>query len=455
MTPAAALAPAAGAPVLDTCGITRQARSDACSGDQDSAAISARYEARGAWLAKVEALTEPFREARANKLDARARALRAQAARGKGEAVSFDETPQWLRQLAQKGHARPGAAGARRGAAWHEARAVGERERFQRARQCGATGRGLRITNKCCGTVHDIPETCGSHLACRPCRGRWVSKFRRKFLRGRARALRKIGSRLRGRGAWSEKLVTLTMPHEGTTIERVAWLVAAWPRFLRWLNARFPAERSQPSRTPGVPQRRPPRASKGGKPRMSRDVQWYRTQEWTPGSDGYGHPHYHIWIVCPRFEAKNDVGHGNEVREAWKKALLDAGVPAGAWSYAATPAEGRLQVDVRRVRGAGTKVAAELMKYMTKDAYLNGDLVSPETYADVYVTHAGKRRCQGSAGFMRDLEERCPHCKCEHPDHDVERIALAGPALAKAVSRARDAPDDDAAERAAIQSEAA
>jgi hypothetical protein len=67
-------------------------------------------------------------------------------------------------------------------------------------------------------------------------------------------------------GRFTEKLLTLTAPHRGDTGARLEWIARAVPRFMRMLRARW--------KTLGIDQ----------------FCKWFRVYEWTPGTDGKGHP---------------------------------------------------------------------------------------------------------------------------------------------------------------------
>lgn len=179
-------------------------------------------------------------------------------------------------------------------------------------------------------------------------------------------------------GRWSEKLLTLTAPHVvGDTVgERIARVLSAWRLFLKRLNAFL---RSIAAHTSSA---------------------WFRVFEWTPGNDGKGHPHLHVWFFGPFLEQPM-------LRDWWATAL---GVEDAI-------------VDIKEVhdsRGA----AQELIKYLTKDIDANGDKIAAELYAEVYMALDEKRLTQASRGFMRLAGTGPLPCEC-------------GAALPKRVRRAR------------------
>ena len=196
---------------------------------------------------------------------------------------------------------------------------------------------------------------------------------------GRKRGLTR---RHRPGGAWSEKLLTLTLPHRprDDVAARIAFVRSAWPHFRRalyeWISEHD---------------------------RDSDALHWYAAHEWTVGADRHGHPHIHVWIWCPFLD-------GAEVTELWRSALEKVGfgelVLVGRrmkFGY-----EGNLIVDVRRVE-AGAGAVHEVIKYIVKDLEATGEQVSPSLYAQVYLTLDGKRTHQGSRGLLKlgDFEARC------------------------------------------------
>lgn len=322
-------------------------------------------------------LTAAAREARAKHWDERARELRVRA--------ELHDAPS-LREIRE------------RRVKWYEARAKGERERFLRAGRCGQPGGpGMRITCKGCGTVHEGPQSCGAHFACARCRDAWAGRLRRKFIRSRAAACRVVGWRMRGAGAWSEKLVTLTVPHEGLAQDRIKWAREAWPIFLRsWRAALLEGFRARLGK---LSDERPRTRDASGKLRYAQSprdraakreldaVRWYKVTEWTPGDDGEGHPHHHFWAICPWVDRE-------QLRELWRAALGAAGLAVGF-----------VAVDVRRIHG-GRRSAAELVKYFTKDTQgtvEGGNVrgVAPAVYATAFRLMHGTRRTQGARGFIK------------------------------------------------------
>jgi hypothetical protein len=133
------------------------------------------------------------------------------------------------------------------------------------------------------------------------------------------------------------------------------------------------------------------------------DVLWERNFEWEPGDDGQGHPHWHTWFFCPYLEQ-------HDVAVMWRAALVQAGLDESAMPRTDECQTGVI-VDMRRVKN-GKKGADELIKYMTKDLLPDGQRISPETMARLYMTLDGRRRTQASKGFFAVLPKGAKCAKC-------------------------------------------
>lgn len=259
-------------------------------------------------------------------------------------------------------------------ARWHRQRARGQRERIQRVQACG--GVVLRITCQACGLSHDRAQGCRIGLLCLRCRGGIASEKRAKFMAARKHALAGAGeagllnANRRG-GRWSEKFMTLTIPHLAThsVTERIEIAWRAWPRFARRLRTFV---------KPAGPL-----------------AHWFRVFEWTAGADGLGHPHFHVWLLSPFLPRE-------EILACWRASLIEAGMPE--------PALTSLVVDIRAVRDSDG-AALELVKYLTKDITDGGVPIAPAVYAEVYRALDGKRVTQASRGFMSGARERVA-CEC-------------------------------------------
>ena len=359
---------------------------------------------RRAWLYEVERLTATFRERRARRLRWRAH-VRAQA------------NPEAAR--------------------WHYARATGELERFARARDCGQSARLVRAHCRACGVVHELIPGCGAVLVCVACRKRAMRRAQARFLRARSERVRRIGRRMRGHGAYSDKLVTFTVPHVGTAAERIEWLRRAQERFGRWWADHMP--RDIAGKKPGLVWQQTSHEARGGHWRIARPEErlgyaWLRSIEWKQSADGEGHPHAHVWALCPYLPQR-------ELTRAWRRALAASDPPVAGYVDASheVPSEPGsswpipIRVDIRRIRSA-KEAAAEVIKYATKDlehesrdGERTGKLVEPSVYATVYQLFCGRRRIQACRGFYACLADSMPCRDCGCADARIVRLVLRPP----------------------------
>lgn len=318
---------------------------------------------------------------------------------------------------------------------WHARRARGQAERFDRVRSCGS--RELVVV---CGRCGDrgapIAESCGVRRACRRCSSLYAVKSRARF--GRARAwlyqrAREAGLDYRWRhgGAWGEKMLTLTVPHfdreppltllaglaaeskwmrlDSTVEARVAAAFGAWRRFSAKLQAWAKAHQHGP--LPHV-----------------------RSFEWTPGHDGHGHPHFHVWLYAPFLPRRPDQRcsscglHGcAPVDRWWAEALRAEGVPG-------VDAGEDVRVKLQSFEPLSRAVVSEVMKggvrqalavsrlrvkgYQDAHAYAAGwsmtveaDGCPPHVVAALYRALEGRRLNQASRGFFEaDEPAECPCC---------------------------------------------
>jgi len=258
---------------------------------------------------------------------------------------------------------------------WCQGRADGQRERIQRVLGCG-TDKMLVTTCEACGQVHEQPLGCSSKLLCYDCRCRSNARTVARFRRARAAHLQ-----CAMRAGWmhrrmcalrlSEKLMTLTVPHSAPSVAaRCELLSRAWPYFLRAFNRHVKKSGAQ-------------------------GVVWYRRYEWTVGSDGYGHPHLHVYLVAPYLDQ-------DMLTEWWRAALAKAGYQFG---------EDEEIAFVHIEKCEGSTVSKEVIKYLVKDIDAKGELVDPVVYAQVYAWLDVVRVGQGSRGFIgladRGRDRRC------------------------------------------------
>lgn len=300
------------------------------------------------WLSDVGQATRQHREARAKAYDRKAVRRRSAARlRGASEAAVNEASR------------------------WHESRAKGQRERIERVESCSIDV--LVIQCQACGRKHEKPARCGCRLLCVRCRGVRARQIRVRFCFARlalledARARGLLKDQRRG-GRFGERFITLTAPHlpDDTVSGRIERVLAAWKWFVRQLQ--------QWQRIYTI-----------------RSLAWFRVFEWTPGTDGLGHPHLHIWVFSPFLEWDRVLGW-------WRDALGWAGCE---------------NVEpVIDIRLATKGVEQELVKYLTKDIDEQGDKIAPELYAEVYRALDGRRALQSSRGFMKAGEGEKPACEC-------------------------------------------
>lgn len=338
-------------------------------------------------------------------------------------------------------------------ARWHECRDGGQLFRFKRLDQCGS-----RVMIASCGVCrHErkpVLEGCGIARLCARCSLINAKKRRARFGRARSRAvtlLSRVGyTKRRGKigPKWSDKMLTLTVPHflrshlaEGapllelgkmqardvdTTIARIFAIRAAWPRFMR----KYGRHLKQAAKA-GAQVMMPLEDGTLAPPPM------HRAFEWTPGGDGLGHPHFHVWMLCPWTSSAL-------LQRWWTEALREVGVPLEAGAEAIVTFQRfrdfnpnatneiikgatKKAVDVEgRISVVGTKKALEwsrLYKHGPKNAfeYADGWTIAaaleharPEVVASLYMALEGARLTQGSSGFFTDDEPpHCEHCKTQ------------------------------------------
>jgi hypothetical protein len=297
----------------------------------------------------------------------------------------------------------------RRAGAWHEARARGARERPERVDKCGKD-RVFEVSCSACGCQHERPARCDCGLLCAGCRGHRKVDLQAHFMRSRAevmaRALRAgVLRRSLPGGRYTEKFLTLTVPHGGLDLgERIETAFDAWRRFVPKLR-RYMREHEQQflRREPGED--------------GARSWWYFRRFEWTPGTDGQGHPHFHLWLLCPYLPR-------DTVRQWWVDALRAAKKADGSRAYAPGELDTVLTPDVRECHG---DVSRELIKYITKDWH-EGKRLAPHVYARVFEALDGRRLTQASRGFMALGEQIrwCSDCKDFAPGWVELRAARPG-----------------------------
>ncbi len=373
------------------------------------------------WVDLVAQLTAPHRERRAVALLRRGAALaleRRRAFRLSGK-------------VARSARGRPqGAAPAE--SAWHSARAETKRRLFEKVAECGE-GHTLELVcrNGSCGERFTVPLGCGQAFFCPSCRKRRANQFRVDFQRkqlGLVSTAQRHGLTHRYRrraigGRFSEKLLTLTLPHtrewhaplalgergEAYTVrERVENLRVCWERFWRLFRDELRAKLGNlqsgitiENSPIGLPM---PRGRAKAKDTLALFdlVSSLRVFEWTPGDDGLGNPHFPVWLFSPYLDQR-------WLRSLWSRAFADVCAPSLVCPL--------LVLDVRAAHECeGGSIANELVKYLTKDWHLTGDgakRVGPEVFAELYTLVDGTRTRQSSQGLAHwqvPKEKSCPCC---------------------------------------------
>jgi hypothetical protein len=262
------------------------------------------------------------------------------------------------------------------GARWHHRRACGQVNRFVGVLDCGTEK--FWLVCDACSRIKERVRECRVALLCISCRSVIGREKRFRFALARQQAVSRVqamGLHRLGRhgGRWSEKLMTLTLPHlaEHTVGQRIEIAFRALllfrKAFKKWLQSFQSSEL----------------------------VAWFRTFEWTPGSDRLGHPHFHFWLLCPYLDA-------TFLRTAWAQALCTAGFSRQAVQ--------NVVLDLREVRD-GIGVANEVIKYLTKDILPDRQLVDPVVFGVVYEALDGRRTTQASSGFFRGISDKAV-CEC-------------------------------------------
>ena len=337
---------------------------------------------------------------------------------------------------------------AERSKAWHDARCGGQLKRFDTIQGCGK--KGARVLCSSCGVTHDFGLPCDVTRLCGPCSTRRAIERRARF--GLARGvvivdaerggllspyrprIRRVAGQwcascrrhhrksLECGGRWSEKFVTLTIPHfrigtlEQTVGERITVLREAWRYFARewaahWRRVRKCAD--LPGERPTV----------------------YRAFEWTTGSDGAGHPHFHFWALSPWIDFR-------WLQDTWTRCLAKAGLQQVGAVRVHVKRIAQMRGDVaRELLKGGQRAALRLSRLTMTDAEASGsaavdycegwsiadveDDVSDGTAAALYCALEGMRLAQGSRGFLRVAYALVGICK-DCGDADTLVFSLTG-----------------------------
>ncbi len=388
-----------------------------------------------AWLAEVEEKTHAFRNAHSKRLGKKSRFLEKEATRYKQACARQDITDAARADLSSE------AERLSMSARWYGARSTGQIERFQRKEACGE--REGACTCHHCGKVQDLRIECGVWRICMHCRGAQAMRRRARFALARAALLlqaQKAQLLRPGRhgGAWTEKLLTLTVPHflakRGDSVTaRIDAAFEAWRLFSLQLQKQWRKTRKQCP--PGI-----------------RRI-YYRAFEWTPGSDRQGHPHFHVYLFCDFLLHKR-------VREWWMAALkkvargpIDAEqVITDIRKIHVRPNEisrellksGDKAIKLAQLRVEATGGGNDVLKYAdgwTLAEYDDGTQRIPsDTGARLYEALEARRSAQASRGFLEPkIVGRC--WDCGETGYLVIQLAPEGARAARVDTRAQGPPE--------------
>ena len=355
-------------------------------------------------------------------------------------------------------------------AKWHEGRDNGQKYRFRKLAACG-TRMVIAQCGACERDAKPVPEGCGIARLCPRCALEHAKWRRARFGRARQRAAVEIArygfTRVRRSskkraasapgGVWSDKMLTLTVPHflfshvdddapirtgfekpkknstkpperltkcpaTDAVMARIFAVRLAWQAFARSLRKWF---------------------KRGGVDRKKRGVElppigvpladgsfapppMHRAFEWTVGGDGLGHPHLHVWMLAPFIPATS-------IERMWRDALRSVGVPIERDAY--------VRIQIKKFRDFDRNAVGELIKAGSRQAlewsrlykhgpanafeYADGWTIGealkharPDVVASLYKALEGARLTQGSRGFfLEDEPAECKHCGAQHCWH--------------------------------------
>jgi hypothetical protein len=308
---------------------------------------------------------------------------------------------------------------------WHASRARGQRDRFERVAACGE-GKA-RATCHACGDEHELPVRCDVWRVCISCRARAAIERRARFGRGRAKALRiahRTGrlSRFR-RGRWTEKHMTLTVPHvvgatERATVRlRIDLGFAAWRLFTIALRKHWLTQAVAAYVAGGINKR--DAVARAHADRARSPQRFYRFFEWTPGHDGCGHPHFHVWMLC------GWIDHG-WIARTWGACLRRAGccfegdpivdvrqirTRPGEWMRELVKMRDAVKLSRLELAGRGGEDLVEYADGWTIVDASNGGRVSDEVLGALYEALESRRVSQASLGLLDGRELAvCARC---------------------------------------------
>jgi hypothetical protein len=380
------------------------------------------------------------------------------------------------------------------GSRWHLSRADGVRTVFKRVKECAEDPRKLVLTcrNSECRNRLEIKMGCDSQMFCLECRQRRAQDFRHDFNRKRLglmnsarlsglrdRALDRQAKRLakeelkarfrerahrmmRGQPLaeltdppqlrdWrefshrmGERMLSLTIPDEGSPEHRIDVLEKTWKRFWRLFRQEYRPRfknistklradaEAKIEATPGM--RHDPKTGEelaNGETLSMWDLFHYLwVLEWTPGKDGNGHPHLHVWLFSTFLPDR-------VLRALWNRAYAEV---TDEKTFCRL-----LVIDIRAPEGDkgdfDSGIDSELVKYLTKDWSEDGvRRLSPAIYGRIYKRLDGRRRRQTSAGLGNWTLAEHKACACCYHESSPFRhwafVSIEAPLQRKAVEPA-------------------
>ena len=301
---------------------------------------------------------------------------------------------------------------------WHAGRARGQRDRFERVAACGEGQ--ARATCHACGDEHDLPVRCDVWRVCVSCRAKAALERRARFGRGRVRALRvaqRTGrlSRFR-RGRWTEKHMTLTVPHvvgatdRETVRLRIDLGFAAWRLFTIALRKHWLEHAAAAHVAGGL--KKSEALARARAERARSPERFYRFFEWTPGHDQLGHPHFHVWMLCgwirPSVD-RVDVGRvfapgGGALRGRADCRRASDHTRAAEWMRELVKLRDAVKLSRLELEGRAGEDLVEYADGWTIVDASNGGRVADEVLGALYEALESRRVSQASLGLLDGRE---------------------------------------------------
>lgn len=288
---------------------------------------------------------------------------------------------------------------------WHRQRRQGQAERFDRVVACGTVKWVLSRHSPQGTTERPLATRCDCWRVCSRCLDRRRFKLRTGIEQQRERAL-KLHSRQVARwytgseGRWSERLITLTVPHGESPAHDARLLTKGWRELSRRIAQHLKLDREAEAKPV-----------------------WVRAMEVAPTETG-GHAHLHVWWFGPFIDhawLRATWGHvlerfGAKVpRIVWSEAVAKSVDKRFAqWARSCRGKHGRATatvpwpiVDVRSAYSGGaseyaTKVGVAL--YISKGAKGQPERIHPLHAATIYQALESARAVQWARGWAPKVE---------------------------------------------------